>query len=147
MRNERCFDLFYRQKENTNRKTKKEAADKTEQETIKKTKKQKKQCSTDKETEEGSDQNSDKDQDSDVSFQEAIDSTEKEEDWIEYIKRSTKEAEEHMKNIKIPCWIETHRRLKWRMASRIASLPKERWTNKFSIGILELTTKSRQEEW
>ena len=28
---------------------------------------------------------------------EAIDATEKEEDWIEYIKRSTKEAEEHMK--------------------------------------------------
>ena len=56
---------------------------------------------TDKETEEGSEQNSNKDQDSDVSFQEeideAIDSTEKEEDWIEYIKRSTKEAEEHMK--------------------------------------------------
>ena len=51
---------------------------------------------TDKETEEGSDQGSNKDQDSDVSFQdeidEAIDSTEKEEDRIEYIKRSTKEA-------------------------------------------------------
>ena len=57
---------------------------------------------TDKETEEGSDQNSNKDQDSDVSFQEDteedIDATEDEEDWIEYIKRSTKEAEEHMKN-------------------------------------------------
>ena len=54
---------------------------------------------TDKGTEEGSDQNSNKDQDSDVSFQddidEAIDSTEKEEEWIEFIKRSTKEAEEH----------------------------------------------------
>ena len=41
----------------------------------------------DEETEEGSEQNSDKDQDSDVSFQEdddeAIDTTEKEEDWIE----------------------------------------------------------------
>ena len=41
------------------------------------------------------------DQDSDLSFQEddeeEIDSTEKEEDWIEYIKRSTKEAEEPMK--------------------------------------------------
>ena len=32
-----------------------------------------------------------------------------------------------MKKMKIPCWIETHRRLKWRMASRIASLPEERW--------------------
>ena len=66
-----------------------------------------------------------------MSFQEDIDEaidTEKEEDWIEYIKRSTKEAEEYMKKMKIPCWIETHRRLKWRMASRIASLPEERWT-------------------
>ena len=29
-----------------------------------------------------------------------FDTTEKEEDWIEYIKRSTKEAEEHMKKMK-----------------------------------------------
>ena len=52
---------------------------------------------SDKETEEGPDQISNKDQDSDVSFQEEIDeevdATENEEDWIEYIKRSTKEAE------------------------------------------------------
>ena len=43
-----------------------------------------------------------KDQDSDVSFQEdadeEIDATENEEDWFEYIKRSTKEADENMKN-------------------------------------------------
>ena len=64
-------------------------------------------------------------------FDEAFDSTEKEEDWIEYIKRSTKEAEEHMKKMKIPCWIETLKRLKWRMARRIVSLPDERWTRKF----------------
>ena len=59
---------------------------------------------TDKETEEGSEQDSKKDQDSDVSLQEdadeEIDATENEEDWIEYIKRSTKEAEEHMENTK-----------------------------------------------
>ena len=52
---------------------------------------------TDKETEEGSDQNSNKDQDSDVSFQEEIDDAIDSTEWIEYIKRSTKEAEEHMK--------------------------------------------------
>ena len=40
------------------------------------------------------------------------------------------EAEDHMKKMKIPRWIETHRRLKWRMAMRIASLPQERWTSK-----------------
>ena len=34
-----------------------------------------------------------------------------EEDWIEYIKRSTKEAEEHMEKQKIPCWIEIRRRM------------------------------------
>ena len=81
---------------------------------------------TDKETKEGSEQNSIKDQDSDVSFQEEadeeIDATDNEEDWIEYIKRITKEAEEHMEKQKIPCWIEIHRRQKWRMARRIASL-------------------------
>ena len=89
---------------------------------------------TDKETEEGSDRNSNKDQDSDVSFQEdtdeEIDATEDEEDWIEYIKRSTKEAEEHMQKHKIPCWIEIHRKLKWRMARRIVSLPEKRWTRR-----------------
>ena len=59
---------------------------------------------TDKETEEGSEQNSNEDQDSDVYFQqeadEEIDATDKEEDWIEYTKRSTKEAEEHMEKHK-----------------------------------------------
>ena len=85
---------------------------------------------TDKETEKGSEQNSNKDQDSDVSFQEEvdeeIDATEHEEDWIEYIKRSTQEAEEHMEKHNIPCWVESHRRLKWRMARRIVSLPEKK---------------------
>ena len=73
---------------------------------------------SDNETEEGSDLNSNKDQDSDVSFQddakEEIDATENEEDWIEYIKRSTKESEELMKKMQIPCWIETHKLKKLR---------------------------------
>ena len=71
------------------------------------------QGTSDKETEEGSEQNSNKDKDSDVSFQEEvdeeIDATEHEEDWIEYIKRSTKEAEEHEEKQRIPCWIETQK--------------------------------------
>ena len=33
-----------------------------------------------------------------------------------------------MKKMKILCWVETHRRLKWRMTSRTASLPEERLT-------------------
>ena len=66
------------------------------------------------------------DQDSDISFVndtvEEIDTAEiEEEKWIEYMKRSTATAVERMKAAKIECWIETHRRMKWRLAVRIAS--------------------------
>ena len=69
------------------------------------------QCVADEETEEGSKQSSNCDQDSDISFHEdtdeEIDKGEmEEEDWVEYIKRSPKEAEEHMMKTKIPCWTE-----------------------------------------
>ena len=77
-------------------------------------------------------QNTCYDQDSDISFKhdadEEIDTTAlEEEEWIEYIKRSTDEANEKMKNAKSRCWIKTHKRVKWRLALRIASLPSERW--------------------
>ena len=89
---------------------------------------------TEKDTEEGSEQDSNKDQDSDVSFQEEadeeIDATENEEDWFEYIKRSTKEAEEQMEKYKITYLIEIHRRHKWRMAPRIITLPVKRWNRR-----------------
>ena len=64
---------------------------------------------------------------------------------IEYIRRSTKEAEEHMKEMKILCRIETHRRLKWGMARRIVSLP-ESGPKKFATDNLDLTTKSKLED-
>ena len=35
------------------------------------------------------------------------------------MKRSTVIAGERMKAAKIPCWIETHRRMKWRLAMRV----------------------------
>ena len=89
---------------------------------------------SEKDTEDNSQQDSHKDQDSDVSFQEEadeeIDATENEEEWIEFIKRSTKEAEEHMEKHKIPCWIELHRRTKWRMARRIVFLNDKRWNKR-----------------
>ena len=89
------------------------------------------EATTDKETEEGSEPDSKKDQDSDVSFQEEadeeIDATENEKDSIEYMKRSTKEDEEHMENHKIKCWIVVHRRQTWRMARRIITMPAKRW--------------------
>ena len=62
---------------------------------------------------------------------EEIDTAEiEEEEWIEYMKRSTATAIKRMKAAQIPCWIETHRRMKWRLAMRIASLPDERWARK-----------------
>ena len=68
---------------------------------------------------EGSSSTTDCDQDSDVSFvndtDEEIDTAEiEQEEWIEYMKRSTAEAEELMQKAKIPCWIETHTGMKWR---------------------------------
>ena len=83
----------------------------------------------------GSSSNTDCDQDSDVSVMkdtdEEMDTAEiEEEDWVEYMKRSTATPVERLKADKIPCWIETHRRLKWRLAVRIASEPDERWTEK-----------------
>ena len=67
-------------------------------------------------------------QDSDISF---INDTDKEidtavieeEDWIEYIRRSTDEAMKQMKITKIQYWIKTHRRMNWRLATRSASVP------------------------
>ena len=89
---------------------------------------------SEKNTENDSQQDSHKDQDSDVSFQEEadeeIDATENEEVWIEFIKRSTMEAEEHMEKHKIRCWIELHRRTKWRMARRIVFLNDKRWNKR-----------------
>ena len=35
-----------------------------------------------------------------------------------------------IREAQIPCWIETHRRTKWRKAMRMASLPRERWVRK-----------------
>ena len=53
-----------------------------------------------------------------------------EEDWFDYIKRSTKKAEEQMKAANVPCWIEAQRKMKWIVAVRIASHPETRWTKK-----------------
>ena len=60
------------------------------------------------ESEDGQSSNTHKDQNSDVSFEndteEEIDTTDiEEEDWIEYMKRSTDEAMEKMENAMIRC--------------------------------------------
>ena len=84
------------------------------------------------ETEDGHSSNTNFNQDSDISFMndtdEEIDTAMiEEEDGIEYMRRSTDEAIEQMKNTIIQCWIKTHRRMKWRLAMRTVSLRVERW--------------------
>ena len=50
---------------------------------------------------------------------------EDEEDWIEYIKRSTADALDKMERAKVRCW-----KMKWKLALRIATSPSERWLRK-----------------
>ena len=58
--------------------------------------------------------------------EEEIDTSEiEEEDWIEHMKRSTAIAVARMTNSKMPMLGVTHRRMKWRLAMRIPSLPDE----------------------
>ena len=85
--------------------------------------------STEDENEDGQSSNTHNDKDSDICFEsdtdDEMDTSEiEEEEWIEYTKRSTDEAIEKMENAKFRFWIETHKRMKWRMTLRIASLPK-----------------------
>ena len=105
-------------------------------------------CS-EEETEDGYDSNSDCDQDSNVSLMndtdEEIDAAEiEEEEWVEYMKRSRAAAIEQMKLAKFPCWIETHRRKKWRLAMRKASMPEERWARKAAEWNPGLSTKKTE---
>ena len=87
-------------------------------------------------------------QDSDVSFEmdndEEIDAAEiEEEEWVEYTKRSTIEAIEKMENKKIRCWKLTQRKMKWKLAMRIATSQKERWLIKAAEWNPELSSKYR----
>ena len=73
-------------------------------------------CSTDDESGDGQSTTTHNDVDSEVSFEDdaddEIDTTLiEEEDWIEYIKRSTEEAMYKMESAKIRCWNKTHK--KW----------------------------------
>ena len=130
--------LIVQTKRKYNKKTKKKVnANEGPEKDEKEAKECESSCITDEETGEGSKENSDCGQDGDVSFHEdkdeEIDKREiEEEDWIKYIKRSTKEAEEYLTKAKIPCWIETHLRMKWRMAMTIASLLENKWYSKIT---------------
>ena len=50
------------------------------------------------------------------------------EPWQDWIRRSTHEAEEHLKTIGMEDWVSSQRRRKWRWAQRIATANSEKWT-------------------
>ena len=101
--------------------------------------------STGDESEDGQSSNTHKDQDSDVSSEneteEEIDTTEiEEEDWIEYIKRSTNDAIKKMRRFDTGT---NSQKMKWRLALRIATSPSERWVMKAAEWNPELSSKYR----
>ena len=105
-------------------------------------------CSTDDKS--GDDQSikSEDDMDSGVTFDEDsekdIDTAEiEEEDWFDYIRRSTADAIDKMEHAKIRCWNRTHRKMKWKLALRIATSPSERWIKKAAEWNPELSSKYR----
>ena len=52
------------------------------------------------------------------------------EEWVEYIRRATHQAEEICENYGACNWVHAHRRRKWRLASKIANITDGRWTRK-----------------
>ena len=103
-------------------------------------------CSTDEESGDGQSTKSEDDVDSGVTFDEdsekEIDTIEiEEEDWIDYIKRSTADALDKMEHAKIRCWNRTHK--KWKLALRIATSPSERWLKKAAEWNPELSSRYR----
>ena len=105
-------------------------------------------CSTDDESGGGLSTTIHNDVDSDVSFEddagEENDTTSiEEEDWIEYIERSTEEAVKKMESAKIRCWNKTHKKMKWKLALRIATSPNDRWLRKAADWNPELSTRYR----
>ena len=104
--------------------------------------------STDEESGDGQSTKSEDDVDNGVTFDEnfekEIDTIEiEEEDWIEYIKRSTANAFDRMERAKVRCWNRTHEKMKWKLALRSATSPSERWLKKAAEWNPELSSRYR----
>ena len=104
--------------------------------------------STDDESGDGLSTPTHNDVDGEVSFEddanEEIDTTLiEEEDWIDYMKRSTDEVMEKMESAKIRCWNKTHKKMKWKLALRIATSSRDRWLRKAAEWNPELSTRYR----
>ena len=86
------------------------------------------------------------DVDSEVSFEddadEEIDTTE-EEDWIEYIKRSTARCNGKDGTRKDSMLEQDPQKMKWKLAQRIATSPSERWLKKAAEWNPDLSSRYR----
>ena len=71
----------------------------------------------------GSDVTSEPDHDTTVE-----NSTENLEPWVDWIRRSTHEAERRMKELKLEDWVSLHRRRKWRWARKVATSQGSNWS-------------------
>ena len=96
--------------------------------------------------------NDEYDQDSSISFENGTEITsnqeDKSEDWIEYIERGAREADEKMLTHNITNWIETQKKLKWRQALRIATMDqKSRRVEPRTYPFDKIPKKSRAKRW
>ena len=103
-------------------------------------------CSTDDESGDGQSTKTQDDVDSEVTFEEDSDeemdaTTIEEEEWIDYIKRSTVDALDKMQRAKIRCWNRTHKKMKWKLALRIATSPCEKWLKKTAEWCPDLSSR------
>ena len=69
------------------------------------------------------------------------------EPWVDFIKRTTHDAEERLRRLNIEDWITAQRRRKWNFARRVASQNGSRWSNRVAKWNPELTSArtSRQQ--
>ena len=55
------------------------------------------------------------------------------EDYLSWIKRSTRSAEERASGAGCKCWLDQYLRSKWRWAGTLARMSDERWAKKFTF--------------
>ena len=65
----------------------------------------------------------------DLDMEDLSEDREELETWVEWIKRTTHQAEQHLENMRIENWMVKIRRQKWRCAQRHAILDHDRWSH------------------
>jgi hypothetical protein len=68
------------------------------------------------------------------------------ESWVDWVKRTTREAEQRMDGLGIESWIGQSRRLKWRFAGKMARGSQDKWSYKILNWMPELDAKSSRSQ-